>query len=134
MVRGYQTTQRPAIYPLANSCIRLSNPLWKNAMRLQKLDHWYYGEEMICLSRIMRSKYSDALVSSTPHAFSLKRMATAVLPLSKPIPRSMAKRHLSLCACIIFYIVLLVQQIQATDKVSLFARKGDFLLCPTIPP
>jgi len=95
---------------------------------MQKLDHLYDGK-MTCFSGIIRDNNCNALVRSTPRANSFKRYATAVLLGQKPILRSMAKRYLSLYACIISYSPLWVQELQATDKVSLFARKGDFLLC-----
>ncbi len=97
-------------------------------MRGHQLGHLYNGklQRFPC---IIISTYSIAPVSSTPGANINKNMATAVLLLREPILRSMAKRHLSLYACIIPHSSLWLQEIQATDKVSLFARKGDFLLC-----
>ena len=97
-------------------------------MNRHQLGHLYNGklQRFPC---IINATYSLVLVSSTPCAYSNKNKATAVLLFGEPILRSMAKRHLSLYACIIPHSSLWLQEMQATDKVSLFARKGDFLLC-----
>ena len=95
-------------------------------MRFQKLGHLYNGKRTY-FSGIIGSNNSCALVL-TPRT-SPKYEATAVLLLAEPIPRSMAKRFLSLYERIIPYRVLWVQVLRSTDKVSLFARKGDSFLC-----
>ena len=96
-------------------------------MNRHKLEHLYHGK-LQRFSGILIATHPIAPVSSTPCANNTNR-ATAVLLLSEPILRSMAKRYLSLYACIIPHSAQWVQEMQATDKVSLFARKGDFLLC-----
>ncbi len=60
------------------------------------------------------------------------RKAAMILPLQGPISRPMAKRHLSLCTCIIYLHTFL--SIQVAVKVSLFTRKGDLFLCTLHPP
>jgi|SRR4051794_17598389 hypothetical protein len=72
--------------------------------------------------------YSNVATDTTNEC---PKKAIAVLLGQKPILRSAAKSHLSLCACNIPYSGKVVQ---AIGKVSLFRRIGDFLLCPWIPP
>jgi hypothetical protein len=96
-------------------------------MRFQKLGHLYDGKRTY-FSGIIDANNSCALVSSAPRT-SPKHEATAVLLFAEPILRSMAKRHLSLYERIIPHSRLWVQVLRSTDKVSLFARKGGFLLC-----
>jgi len=96
-------------------------------MRFQKLGHLYNGKRTY-FSGIICSNTSCALVLFTPRT-SPKHEATAVLLLAEPIPRSMAKRFLSLYERIIPHSVLWVQVLRSSDKVSLFARKGDSFLC-----
>ena len=95
-------------------------------MRLQKLGH-LYNSKRTYFSGIIDANNSCALVL-TPRT-SPKHKATAVLLFAEPILRSMAKRFLSLYERIIPHSSLWVQVSRSTDKVSLFARKGDSFLC-----
>jgi hypothetical protein len=101
-------------------------------MRFQQVEHLSHGKHSI-FSSIIDATYSRALVSFRPRTCP-KYEATAVLLGQKPILRSMAKRHLSLYERIIPHSLLWVQVVRLTDKVSLFSGKGDFLLCPFMPP